>query len=170
MRFQSCPPGCEWLAELASFVRQFPLPQESHVQHTRDKQHVWFWQKRKRKKDNSSKDKQVRNNDDERWSLYTKKAPTLRQSWFGCSICSSSLQWWMLTPKPHDAMVPKWGVIVKNHGTQLSFLPPWPPARRVSCSFLQQRTFSPISLVTFQHHCDCLAWETDFTEVHNSWN
>lgn len=54
MRFQSCPPGRERLAELASFVRQFPLPQESHVQHTRDKQHVWFRQKitTKKKKKN----------------------------------------------------------------------------------------------------------------------
>lgn len=50
MRFQSCPPGRERLAELASFVRQFPLPQESHVQHTRDKQHVWFRQEIKAKK------------------------------------------------------------------------------------------------------------------------
>lgn len=31
MHFQSCPPGRERLAELASFVRQFPLPQESHT-------------------------------------------------------------------------------------------------------------------------------------------
>lgn len=50
MRFQSCLPERERLAELASFVRQFPLPQKSHVQHTRDKQHVWFQQKTKAKK------------------------------------------------------------------------------------------------------------------------
>lgn len=51
MHFQSCPLGCGRLAELASFVCQFPLPQESHVQHTLDKQHVWFWQKIKNKKE-----------------------------------------------------------------------------------------------------------------------
>lgn len=50
--FQSCPPGWERLAELASLVHQFPLPQESHVQHTHDKQHVWFWQKWKLKNKN----------------------------------------------------------------------------------------------------------------------
>lgn len=95
MRFQSCPPGRERLAELASFVRQFPLPQESHVQHTRDKQHVWFRQEIKAKKEKRErkekivphKDKKVQNNDDVRWSLYTKKAPTLWRSLFGCYIC-----------------------------------------------------------------------------------
>lgn len=50
MRFQSRHPGRERLAELSSFVRQFPLPQKSHVQHTRDKQHVWFRLKIKAKK------------------------------------------------------------------------------------------------------------------------
>lgn len=54
MRFKSCPPGSKELAELAlffsfCFVHQFPLLQESHVQYTRDKQHVWFRQKTERK-------------------------------------------------------------------------------------------------------------------------
>lgn len=43
----------EELAELASLIHQFPLPQESHVQHTWDKQHVWFFfltEKKKKKR------------------------------------------------------------------------------------------------------------------------
>lgn len=66
---------------------------ELHAQHTWDKQHVWFWQKidfREKKKDEISlrikkkKKKRVHNDDNERWSLYTKKARTLRPSLFGC--------------------------------------------------------------------------------------
>lgn len=37
MRFQSCQ-----LSEMASLIHQFPLLPKSHVQRTRDKQHVWF--------------------------------------------------------------------------------------------------------------------------------
>lgn len=42
MRFQSCQPERKELSELASLTHQFPLLPKSHVQHTRDKQHVWF--------------------------------------------------------------------------------------------------------------------------------
>lgn len=100
-----------------------------------------------KKKDNSSSDKKVQNNDDLRWSLYTKKAPTLWQSLFGYYVCfKASLptrfiycsKWWKLTPKPHDAMVPRRGVIVKNHGTPLIILLACPSTRWPSCSLLQE--------------------------------
>lgn len=54
--FSHAQSGREELTELASLIHQFPLPQESHVQHTWDKQHVWFFltEKKRKKKDNSS--------------------------------------------------------------------------------------------------------------------
>lgn len=145
MSLKSCSPWCEQLAEIFCS----PVSSLSHVQHTQDKQHVWFWRKWTEKK--------VCNDYDDRWSLYTKKAQTLGQSLLGWSICRFSflptrfICWykqWMVTQKPHDATVPKRGVMVKNHETLLQFLPLWSSARRPSCSFLQKARFSQNSLVT----------------------
>lgn len=157
MRFQSCQ-----LSEMASLIHQFPLLPKSHVRHTRDKQHVWFWQKiivikKTEKRDNSSLDK-VLKDDDERWSLYTKRALTFAAIlvWL-FHFCSKAFppptrfiscsKRWMLKPQPHDVVVPKRGAIVKktktkerkkNHGTRLPLVSPWPHARQRGGSFVQQ--------------------------------
>lgn len=62
-----------------------------HVQHTWDKQHVWFLTENRLQKSKKQVDipfrikkKRVHNDDNERWSLYTKKARTLRPCLFVC--------------------------------------------------------------------------------------
>lgn len=141
MRFQSCPPGREEFSRAGVFLfHQFPLPQKSHVQHTRDKQHVWFRQKIKRKKEKKKIEFLIRQKSSKWWwwALVTvhKKSP---------DVCGNPCLVVPFVPKllAHQICslfqrmdvnaAPRCNgsrVIVKNLGTRSSFLSPWPFAGR----------------------------------------
>lgn len=101
------------------FLCRFPLRSRTYSIHEISSMFVFFFlfrQKLDFGKERTGWKKSSQNDDNEHWSLYTRKTRTLRPPSFGCYICfqASRPPASLVAPKPGDATVPKTGVIEKK--------------------------------------------------------